>query len=270
MLKAYLTSIADKIRVMCGTTEKINAQDFVEGIENVHEHGYEEGLVTGEQAGREAENILLWHSIQLGGNRDEYSYFFLNWPAATFYPKYDIKLAHTTIHGTYGNIGVFRSFNSGGTADFDMSARLEECGVTIVGTGALKSFQYFIMSSNVKRIPPIDLSSAVNTYMAFYASKVQVIDGLVFSEATVPNANMFAYCSNLKTITEVEGTIAKSISFSYSPLDVPTMNRIIACLKDYSSTGGTYTLTLKKDRETMLTDEEKAVATSKGWTLVWS
>ena len=65
-------------------------------------------------------------------------------------------------------------------------------------------------------------------------------------------------------------TIAKSIAFQHSPLNVPTMNRIIACLKDYSSIGGTYTLTLKKDRETMLTDEEKAVATNKGWTLVWS
>lgn len=255
--ESKIKAIADAIREKTGKGNLFNTSEMPSGINEVY------------KAGRDAENELLWHSIQLGGNRSEYSYFFMNWPATTFYPKYDIKLVDTTIHGVQGNIGVFRQFNSGGSAEFDMSARLEECGVSF-DTGKLKSLQYFIMSSNVKRIPPIDMSLAVNTYMTFYASQVQIIDKLIFSEATTPNANTFAYCSKLKTISEVEGVIAKNINFKDCPLDVPTLNRIIACIKDYSSTTGTHTLTLKADRQNMLTDAEKAVATNKGWTLVWS
>ena len=67
-----------------------------------------------------------------------------------------------------------------------------------------------------------------------------------------------------------EGVIGQNIAFPVSPLSVESMKSLIACLKDYSATGGTHTVTFKKDRETMLTAEEKAVATEKGWTLVWS
>lgn len=219
------------------------------------------------EAGRKAELDLLWDTIQIKGNRTDYSYYFMDWDGSVFYPKYDFNLAATTIHGSGANIGVFRNFNKGYTK-FDLSERLEECGV-VINTSECTTLQYLFMGANVSRIPTIDLSKVANSYMAFYDTRATAIDGLIFSETTIPNNNTFLYSGNLTTITKIEGVIAKSISFSYNPLDVPTMNRIIAHLKDYSSIGGTYTLTFKQDRETMLTDEEKAVATNKGWTLVW-
>jgi hypothetical protein len=218
------------------------------------------------QAGREATWAALQH---YGKDGLMYQYLFYGMDATDFYPVYDIRLSNGDF-GEFSGMGTFRNFNKGyGNDNFDLSARLEECGV-VIDTSKCKSLQYFFLGAKVSRIPTIDLSMVTNSYMFLYDTSIKTIDGLIFSETTTPNNNMFLYSGNLTTITEVEGVIAKSISFSYNPLDVPTINRIIACLKDYSSIGGTYTLTLKKDRETMLTEEEKAVATNKGWTLVWS
>lgn len=268
MLKAYLTAIADKIRTMCGATEKINAQDFVEGIENVYDHGYDEGLTTGEKAGRDAEHGLCWDAIQREGKRYDYGWAFFQWKSDWFYPKYDIVLGggDPTVGEVLGT-AAFRQFNKDGDVNFDLSARFEECGVTL-DTSKCKVLQYFMHTIKAKRIPTLDFSSATNLYMAFYYTDVQIIDKLVSSETTNFVANTFQYNNKLTTITEVEGVIAKSINFQHSPLDVPTMNRIIEHLKVQSS--GTYTLTLKADRQNLLTNEVKTLATNKGWTLVWS
>ena len=141
----------------------------------------------------------------------------------------------------------------------------------------------------------IDLSQAATgstsrQRLFYYADVVEIYDiGLIASvydqtfrgcsklkkiaKIGVSEKNTFSYafsgCSVLEEIT-VEGTIGTDISFSYSPLSIESMKNIISCLKDYSGTDTTHTLTFKADRETMLTDEEKAVATDKGWTLVWS
>ena len=220
-------------------------------------------------AGRYAGLDAMWDAIQREGTRTEYGFAFYKWKGEWFYPKYNMVLGGAPIAYEQNGISMFREFNKDGDPNFDLSARLEECGVTL-DTSKNQSFLYFMNQCNVKRIPTIDLSSATSTYMVIYYTPIQIIDKLIVSETTPFNPESFQYNSKLTTITEIEGTITKSIAFQHSPLDVPTMNRIIACLKDYSSIGGTYTLTLKKDRETMLTDEEKAVAINKGWTLVWS
>lgn len=93
--------------------------------------------------------------------------------------------------------------------------------------------------------------------------KLSVIESVTFS------ADCFAKCTALENVT-FEGVIGNNISFAESPLSVASMNNIISCLKDYSSASGTHTVTFRADRDTMLTAAEKAVATEKGWTLVWA
>ena len=251
-------STTDIVTLMADTSGVILDCQYLRDIDK--------GINEANVAGRNAAWAALQH---YGKEGTPYGYMFYNMDANDFWPVYDIKLTGNEISSGAG-VGTFRNFNRYYNNDtFDLSARCAECGITI-NPNKHPSLQYFMLGIAVSRIPKIDLSGVTNTYMCFYDTHIKIIDGLVFDETTLPNANMFLYSSKLTTITEVEGVIAKSISFSYNPLDVPTMNRIIACLKDYSSTGGTYTLTLKADRETMLTDEEKAVATNKGWTLVWS
>ncbi|MBO5210462.1 MAG: hypothetical protein J6B22_03755 [Clostridia bacterium] len=256
--ESKIQAIADAIREKTGGDTTYTTAEMPDGVGEVYE------------AGRDAEWNLMWDAIQRNGKKSDYGFVFMNYKSEWFYPKYDIVLGGgDSVAGELFGMSAFRGFNSGGSADFDLSARFEECGVTL-DTSKCKILQYFMHTINVKRVPTIDFSSCVNSYMAMYYTKIQIIDKLIFSETTVTNANMFQYNNNLTTISAVEGVIAKNINFQHSPLDVPSINRIIACLKDYSSTGGTYTLTLKADRQNMLSAAEKAVATNKGWTLVWS
>ena len=255
---------------------KIKSGELADRILNVYEDGEKYGY---EQAELKYENDFsdgyaegrnsAWNALQgYGSDHVSYEYAFHRMHSNDFYPVHDIKLVAMGINDSSG-MGTFRQFNVDGSVDFDLSARCEECGISIIISG-VKSLQYFMHSINAKRIPTIDLSGVTNTYMTFYYSKIQIMDKLIFNEDAVLNANTFAYCNKLRTISEIEGIIASDANFLHSPLDVETMNRIFAHLKDYSGTTGTYTITLKADRETMLTDEEKEVAINKGWTLVWN
>ncbi|MBO5359181.1 MAG: hypothetical protein J6A78_07665 [Clostridia bacterium] len=256
--ESKIQAIADAIREKTGGNTTYTTAEIPDGVGEVYE------------AGRDAEHGLCWDAIQREGTRTDYGFAFFQWKSDWFYPKYDIVLAGgDSSAGELAGMAAFRGFNKDGNAEFDLSARLEECGVKL-DTSKCKILQYFMHTIKAKRIPTLDLSSATNTYMVLYYTDVQIIDKLIFSETTTPNLTAFQYNSKLTTITEIEGTIAKSIAFQHSPLDVPTMNRVIEHLKDYSSVGGTYTLTLKADRQNMLSAAEKAVATNKGWTLVWS
>lgn len=135
-------------------------------------------------------------------------------------------------------------------------------------TNATNMFYY----SSIKHI---DCELSFDTYVSlngtFSDSRVKRISKLKLNHTiTFPN-NAFSSCTKLTDISFVEGSvIGKNISFKDSPLTVESMNNIIAVLKDYSNNSATYTVTFKADREDMLTAEEKAAATNKGWTLVWS
>jgi len=255
--ESKIQAIADAIREKSGSVALYNTSEMLYGVNEVYE------------AGRDAEHGLCWDAIQREGTRTEYGFAFYKWRGEWFYPKYDIVLGDKVVAYEQLGTSTFRNFNDGGDTNFDLTARLEECGVKL-DTSKCPNLLYFMLGIRVKRIPTIDLSSATGTYMTLYATSLQIIDKLIFSESTNLDTTAFQYNGSLTTITEVEGVIAKNINLQHSPLDVPSINRIIACLKDYSSIGGTHTLTLKADRQNMLTDAEKAVATNKGWTLVWS
>ena len=118
----------------------------------------------------------------------------------------------------------------------------------------------------------LDFESRYLTLTAMFSSAwVERISKFKSYATLIYAATTFSGCSKLTDISFVEGSvIGTNISFPVSPLSVESMNNVIACLKDYSADGGTHTVTFKADRETMLTDGEKAAATEKGWTLVWN
>jgi hypothetical protein len=253
--ESKIKAIADAIREKTGGYETYTTSQMLNGVSAVY------------KAGLNDEHSLCWDAIQREGTRHDYGWLSYQWKSDWFYPKYDIVLGDTNPMGEILGIGTFRQFNKDGDANFDLSERLEECGVKL-DTSKCQVLQYFMHTIKAKRVPTLDFSSATNLYMTFYYTDVQIIDKLVSSEITNFVANTFQYNNKLTTITEVEGVIAKSINFQHSPLDVPTMNRIIEHLKVQSS--GTYTLTLKADRQNLLSNEMKTLATNKGWTLVWS
>lgn len=255
--ESKISAIADAIREKTGGDETYTTSQIPYGINEVYKAGQNTGFDT------------MWGAIQQNGARHIYDYFFDSFNPDLFYPKYDIVLASQKADASPCGDAVFKDFGKNQAKTIDLTQRLTECGVTL-NTRASKRFTYFMLGAYFSRVPTIDMTNCVGSYMAFYNARFTIIDKLIISETTGFSTNTFQYCSWLNEISEIEGVIGVSIAFQNSPLNAATINRIIACLKDYSSIGGTYTLTLKKDRETMLTDAEKAVATNKGWTLVWS
>jgi hypothetical protein len=138
----------------------------------------------------------------------------------------------------------------------------------IVCTDSDSAGQYMFYQSPITDTKVGIYAPETNLAYAFRDSKIKIIRLLNVHETT-EFTGTFSGCSALKEI-RFSGTIGQNISFYASPLTVDSMNSIIEHLKDYSGTGTTHTLTFKADRKTMLTEEEKAIATNKGWTLVWN
>ena len=78
--------------------------------------------------------------------------------------------------------------------------------------------------------------------------------------------NWFLYCYALKNIT-FKGEIKQDINLKWSPLSSASVKNITEHLCDMSSTEETRTLSLSTSSKNTLTDELKAMATAKGWTI---
>ena len=123
------------------------------------------------------------------------------------------------------------------------------------------------------------------------AKKLRIIRKLIVKESSTYNYT-FRDCEALEEII-FEGVIGQNIDFSYSPLlkvesmigtvateeQIATGTNILEfngvyyyggifiALKDLTGTGETRTCTLGATNLAKLTDEQKAIATDKGWTL---
>lgn len=112
----------------------------------------------------------------------------------------------------------------------------------------------------------IDTSQVTDMRGMFYQCSALAsinLDGWDFSSVT-NMANMFYQCSALTTILGTFTGIKVSLDLKHSPLDNASAVRVISSLSTVTSTR---TLTLKSTVYSALTSAQKAVATSKGWTL---
>lgn len=76
--------------------------------------------------------------------------------------------------------------------------------------------------------------------------------------------SMFSYCSAL---TDINGDLALKVSFALSDCTKLTHQSLMNVLNSIQNVSVTKTLTLGSTNLAKLTDEEKAIATEKGWTL---
>lgn len=219
------------------------------------------------EAAQESMLDAMWEALQGGGARTDCAGMFVKtrFNKSTFKPKYDFK--PDTCSTMFNQAFVAKEL-------VNMKELEEERGIVFDFSGCKGSFQKTFAGGLFSVLNVIDISNATNLALTFYGGynnprPIQRIERLICSETSPFVANTFGLQSNLKYIG-FEGVVGKSIDLKDCPLTVESINKLFACLKDYSTIGGTYTVTLKADREIMLTDEEKAVATNKGWTLVWS
>ena len=122
----------------------------------------------------------------------------------------------------------------------------------------------FNYCSSLTTIPLLDTSSTQNMANMFErCSSLTAVPQLDVSKVYNLN-NMFNNCSSLKSIlmTGMKANFNISASTKFEESDLVTILNNLATL-----TGNTMTLTMGATNLAKLTDEEKAIATNKGWTL---
>lgn len=231
------------------------------------------------EAGEQKAIDDMWEALQGGGTRASYPASLFDgadFTKKTFKPKYDIRPTGTNTNQWTKNCPVnkYLLLTEG---QVNMKELEQERGI-VFDFSACTNFTQAFCGGLFSELNVIDISNATSTILAFYGGylggdfyplQLKRIEKLICSETTPFDANAFGYAEHLEYIG-FEGVVGNSINLAYSPLTVESIKSLFACLKDYSVIGGTYTVTLKADRESMLTIEEKAFATNKGWTLVWN
>ena len=219
-------------------------------------------------AGQKSEYDRFWDDFQQNGDRTNYTNAFSAcWTAETFKPKYPIRPTNAYFM-FYDNTGAgiriddFVEFCKENNVVLDYS----QCENAYYGIGCLCSPHY----------GTLDFSKCTNLNSLFYGQQfsansayaVVTIDEFISSEVTTYHATTFQHATKLANIT-IKGVIAKNnFNVSYcTQLTHDSLMSIINALKDYSGSGTTYTVTLGTTNLEKLTDEEKAIATRKGWTL---
>lgn len=185
-------------------------------------------------AGQQAEYDRFWDAYQEYGERRSYSNAFYTWRAGTFKPKYPIVCAESN--------------------------------------AAISTFSYLYDTEipvDVEITNPNPEYWANNANSTFYkADKVVTIKKLTV-DSTVKFSNTFGYCNSLQNII-LDGTIGQNgFDIHWSPLTHDSLMSILGVLADYAAdtSGTSWVVTLGTDNLAKLTDQEKAIATEKGWTL---
>lgn len=253
--ESKIKAIADAIREKTGSDTTYTTAEMPNGVNEVYE------------AGKQAEYDRFWDNFQhiYDGSISPYCRNMFGgggWNKENLKPKY--KMAPVYADEMFKNCGIYAS------EPIDFSAIKDKFDFSRA--------KDFIDTFNNAYMVNIDIdvpSQITNIARMFKSSSFTQYSpnhiSLKVSETVINWTETFSYCINLTDLRFKDGSvISRSVDLSRSPLTVESMKSVMNALKDYSAIGGTYTLTLKKDRETMLTDEEKAVATNKGWTLVWN
>ena len=164
------------------------------------------------------------------------------------------------------NLNAIPQFNTSNV--INMIGMLHSCifltSIPELDTSKVTDMSYMFQNcSKLTTIPQLNTSKVKNMSYMFYAcSKLTTIPQLDVSKVTNMN-NMFSGCSSLKSILMTGIKVSFDISYStkFEESDLVTILNNLATLKSTES------LKMGATNLAKLTDDEKSIATNKGWTL---
>lgn len=211
--------------------------------------------VLGGSADGKTINELWWDVHTYNNERNGYLYGFAYadfTPLGGFNPPYQIKVKGTgshTFHSCRG-IGVLRA------KDIDFS----EC----------TDFTYMCDRAGITEIELIDTRASNALNGLFNQNNYTVtVHKLILKEdgSQTFSKGAFESAYKMNNIT-FEGAIGADIWFTYSPLNLKSLQSVIKALKNYKDTGTTHTVMFSDSSISLLSDAEKAKAIDKGWTIL--
>ena len=124
----------------------------------------------------------------------------------------------------------------------------------------------FSSCTSLTSIPQLDTSNVTDMYsMFYYCYSLTSIPQLDTRNVTSMDS-MFDYCPRLEEIHMINMKVSFDIHYS-TKLTREALLEIINNCYDLTTLGKTATLTMGTTNLAKLTDEDKAIATAKGWTL---
>ena len=286
-LKDFLTDVADAIREKKGTEDKINPQNFADEIRDIHEEvdmlGFSKIGYTKENDGGIQEAVNYAYNLAKGWNPDgstsqmfsrntqlvfapmvdtskytSLAYMFEDCKVLTTIPKLDTSSV-TDMSTMFDGCEVLTTIPQFDTSRVtNMSNMFQRCTslrfIPILNAKNCKSMGYaFDNCSNLEVILELDMSSCVHHHSAFDGcSKLRYMKVTNIGKATTQYK--FATLSSWGTGGEEnrQSLIDSLITYSY----------------DRVSNGmATATITLSANTKALLTEEEIAQITAKGFTI---
>lgn len=197
----------------------------------------------------------FWDNYQRKGNRTDYRCAFAGsgWNSEILTPKYDIVPGNAYLIFAYSDI------------EGDLAAILKKSGVVMDFSLSTNNRYAFYKSSKITHIGKVDsrkCSSKNSEYLFTGCTQLVSIDEYAVT-SVMTYTETFLGCTALENI-RMSGEIGQSLSFGDSPLlSAESVKSIIECLVETQSTS-----TVTFNSQVVLSDEQKAEISEKGWTLV--
>ena len=279
-LSDFLTDVANSIRTKTGTTEQINAQNFSDKILSIQTGGGGNTLKNLLDATKSAEYLFYKYkgtsvddliAYDDTANVTNMQYMFRDCSSLTTIPLLDTS-----------NVAEMSSMFEGCTS-LTTIPQLDTSNATSIGSmfrdctnltsipqlntsNTVTTAYTFYHCASLTTIPLLDTSKVMNMNVMFFGcTNLTTVPALDASNVTNKNNmnNMFAGCTNLKSIlmTNIGVNLNISASTKFERED------LLVILNNLKTVTSTTTLTMGETNLAKLTEEDKAIATGKGWTL---
>lgn len=268
-------SIGEKLQTILKNSDMIYGAGYMAGESNGlkigYQRGYDEaypagiqlGYRNGQKDGAEDERRAFWRIYQQEGKRINYQTAFagFGFNFDNFYPMFDIR-------PTQSCATMFFGWNNSETQKGSLRQRLLACNVELDTSQTTNLTQTFY-NCCFTDIPTIVMPGGVATKLVFANNPyLTMIDRVIVEENTV-FTNCFDGDTALKQVI-FQGVIGQN-GLDVSDcicLNTYSIQSIVECLKDYSGSSTTRTVTLGPENLAKLTAQEIADARAKGWKLI--
>ena len=248
-------SVSEKLATITDNVRRVYSAGENVGNMYGYQYGYQDGHINGVAEGEKAEHDRFWDSYQGNGVRQNYNYafYYVGWSDDNFYPKYDINAGAINYAFYYSTIT-------------NLEQRLKDCGV-IMNTDNTKQLYYTAAYSTITHFPEIGGTDVTNAENAF----LQCTKLVSIKKITVSNTSACSFTNAFRTataLTEIrfgENISPQNLNLQWSPLSRDSLLSLINGLADKSGESG-WSIALGDENLAKLTDEEKAIMASKGWT----
>jgi len=210
-------------------------------------------------------NILKYGDTS---NVTNMSYMFYSCSNLTTIPSLDTSNVTdmNSMFSSCSNLTTIPSFDTSNVTD--MRYMFSSCSnlTTIPSfdtSNVTDMYSMFSYCSKLTSVPLLDTSNVTNmSYMFYRCSNLTTIPSFDTSNVTDMNS-MFSYCIKLTTIHMKN----MKVNFNISASTLFTRETLLEILNNLATVTSTQTLTMGNTNLAKLTDEDKVIATNKGWTL---